>query len=156
MKKKVILVADDDPRDADTARKLLKEANVLNPVQSVCDGAEAIAYLEGSGKYADRSLYPYTSLLLLDLVMPQMSGLAVLRRIQSRPKSSLKAFGIIVMTYLGNNEGIKQAYALGAHSFLIKPLALVDLVNLLHGLKGIRLEPAEGGRYVNFEAAAIP
>ena len=155
MKRKIILVADDDPRDVATVMRLLKEARVVNPVQSVSDGAEAIAYLEGSGQYVDRNLYPCPALVLLDLMMPQRSGLAVLRWIQGRPKASHTAFGIIVMTYMGNNEGIKEAYSLGAHSFLMKPVLLVDLVNLLNGLKGIRLESGDGGRYLDFDAAAI-
>lgn len=155
MKRKVILVVDDDARDVETVRRLLKEAKVLNQIESVPDGAEAIAYLQRGGKFADRSLYPPPALLFLDLVMPQRSGLSVLRWIKDRPKSSLPAFGIIAMTYVGNTEGIQQAYSLGAHSFLMKPLVLEELANLLNGLKGIRLEPSENGRFVDFDAASI-
>jgi hypothetical protein len=61
--KEAVLIDKDDSKDAETVWKLFKEAKVLSRVQIVCDGAAAIAYLEGSGKYADRSLFPYAVLL---------------------------------------------------------------------------------------------
>ncbi len=155
MRGKVILVGEDDPEDVANIKRVLKGANFVNPVHFVSDGTETIAYLAGRGKYADRNLYLYPALLLLDLVMPQRSGLEVLSWIHNRPEPEHKALGIVVMTAMGNIEEIQCAYSLGAHSFLIKPLLLEDFVNLLNGLKGIRLETDDRGHPVDFNPREI-
>ncbi|MBI4657814.1 MAG: hypothetical protein HY735_03005 [Verrucomicrobia bacterium] len=75
MMRKVILIADDDPDDQEAIKRVLVKANVLNPVHCVSDGAEAISYLGGEGRYGDRTEYPHPAVLLLDLAMPSKTGL---------------------------------------------------------------------------------
>ena len=74
-----VLLAEDDPDDVFLIRRALRENNTPNELQVVPNGEEAIGYLAGTGKYADRQAYPFPSLFLLDLKMPVMDGLAVLR-----------------------------------------------------------------------------
>lgn len=147
----MILIADDDPADVELTKHVIRKANVLNEVHSVRDGAEAIAYLSGDGIYRDRSRYPYPEILLLDLRMPKVSGMEVLEWIRARPEH--REVGIIVLSALEYIREVTRAYQLGAHSFLVKPLRLEEFLNLLSGLKGIRLKPEGEGRYLDFDTS---
>jgi CheY-like chemotaxis protein len=91
---------------------------VLCNVHAVRDGEEAIAYLKGEGKYANRVEYPIPSLVLLDLKMPQKGGLEVLRWIRALP--TLYRLPVLVLTISNQIADINRAYALGANSFINK------------------------------------
>src|SRR6267142_2285920 len=81
-----ILLAEDDENDVLIMRRAFKKANIINPLNLVCDGEEAINYLQGTGDYADRAKYPFPALLLLDLKMPKKSGFDVLEFIKTHPQ----------------------------------------------------------------------
>jgi CheY-like chemotaxis protein len=149
MKSRVILIAEDDPSDREAIERALRKANIVNEMRSVHDGAQTIAYLQGEGIYADRTNYPYPELLLLDLRMPRVSGLDVLGWI--RAHSQHHELGVIVLTGEEDIRELNRAYALGANSFLTKPLLMEELLNLLTRHQGIRLEPFEEGRHLNFD-----
>jgi CheY-like chemotaxis protein len=151
MNRKVILVAEDTPAHAEAIKRVLEEAGVSNPLHFVADGKEAIAYLDGTGRYSDRTRYPLPTLFLLDLVMPHKSGLEVLEWMRSHSDPQYKAIGKVVMTGMGNIEEVRRAYQHGAHSFLIKPLRTEDFVNLFQGLNGLRLNCDETGQHLDFE-----
>ncbi len=89
-------------------------------MQLVRDGAEAVAYLKGEGKFSNRSEYPLPELMLLDLKMPRMDGFAVLRWM--RAQRGLSSIRVIVLTSCENIRDVNLAYKLGANSFLVKPL----------------------------------
>ena len=148
VKRKTILVSDDNPDDIRLLKRVFKTARVLNPLQVVQDGNEVIAYLMGTGKYSNREAFPFPVLLLLDLRMPGKSGLEVLAWLQKQPSEI--ALSVVVLTIVSDTRVIKQAYDLGADSFLIKPLIAEDLINLLCGLRTIYVESTAEGHYLEF------
>src|SRR2546430_1258148 len=123
-----ILIADDLEDDVFLIRRSLQKANVANPLQVVRDGAEAIAYLEGSGKFVNRNKYPLPGLLLLDLKMPRTDGFEVLRWVRQQP--GLKALRVIVLTSSEDIRDVNQAYECGANSFLVKPMDFENSVEI--------------------------
>jgi len=126
----VILLADDNENDRFLLRRAFQRLGVANPVREVKSGAEVMAYLEGEGLYSDRTEYPFPSILLLDLHMPDGDGFQVLNRI--RNKLVAGGFLIIVLSRLDEIKNINRAYALGAHSFLSKPGNETELQDLIH------------------------
>jgi CheY-like chemotaxis protein len=116
---RVILVVEDDPDDLFFLRKALVDAKVSNPMQVAGAGEEAVAYLGGSGKYADRDKYPWPTLVLLDLKLPRKPGLGVLRWMQ---KSGIKGAPVVVFTSSSSPEDVRAAYDAGAASYVVKPL----------------------------------
>src|SRR5688572_12723268 len=115
----VILLADDDPNDRFLLRRAFHRLGIQNPLFEVCDGAEAIQFLSGEGRYADREAYPFPGILLLDLQMPRVSGLEVLEWVRS--KLTIPGLLIIVLSRSDELRQVNRAYALGANSFLTKP-----------------------------------
>jgi CheY-like chemotaxis protein len=140
---RTILIADDDLLDIDALCRVLKSARIQNPISVVRDGVETIAYLEGVGPFGDRSRFPYPALLFLDLRMPKISGVEVLEMLQENPLH--RELGIVVFTAVGNVNEIRQAYQLGASSFLVKPVCADDFFNVIKWLKGVDLVPTAGG-----------
>ena len=131
---KSVLVAEDNEDHVIFIRRAFEHAGFLNPMRFVQDGAEAIAYLNGDGKYADRKEYPVPGLLLLDLKVPNKNGFEVMEWI--RTQSSLRPLRIVVLTTSDRDFGVQHAYHLGAASFLVKPLDFRDFVQLGAALKG--------------------
>ena len=129
-----ILVAEDNDDHIVFIKRAFKQAGFLNPVQVVGDGAKAISYLNGDGKYADRTNYPLPGLLLLDLKMPNKNGFEVMEWI--RAQASLRYLKIVVLTTTDRVFDVQRAYELGASSFLVKPLDFHDFVQLGPTLKG--------------------
>jgi len=129
-----ILLAEDNEDHVTLIRRAFVQARLLNPVQAVPDGLEAIAYLTGEGKYADRKQYPMPALLLLDLKMPNKDGFEVLEWLRHQPE--LRHLRVVVLTTSDRIFDVQRAYELGAHSFLTKPLDLRDFVLLGPAIKG--------------------
>ena len=129
---RLILLAEDDDNDVLLVQSALREAGVLTPVHVVRDGDEAILYLTGVGKYANRAEYPLPSLLLLDLKMPCKNGFEVLQWIRSEP--NLRALRVIVLTGSTHLHDLNKAYQFGANSFLVKPSDFKDLIDLFKPL----------------------
>ena len=126
----VILLVEDSPDDVFLFLDLIKSIRVCNLIMQVHDGDEAIAYLKGEGKFTDRNSYPMPSVLFLDLRMPKVNGFEVLRWIKTQPQ--LKQLLIIILTHHHEVRTVNEAYTLGAHSFLIKPLNPKELSNLIN------------------------
>jgi CheY-like chemotaxis protein len=129
-----ILLAEDNEDHVLLIKRAFAKANLLNPLQVVNDGQEAIAYLAGEGIYADRSLYPFPGLLLLDLKMPNRDGFDVLKWL--RHERRLPQLRIVVLTTSDRVFDMQRAYELGAHSFLTKPVDFRDFVQLGPAIKG--------------------
>ncbi len=100
---------------------------------SVCDGAEAIDYLAGKGRFADRREFPLPDLMLLDLKMPRRDGFDVLTWIRTQP--AFRALRVIVLTGYPDSHAIEQAYELGAASFLQKPVDFVEFPHLIQSMQ---------------------
>ncbi len=128
-----VLLAEDDLNDVLLTRRAFATARLANPLIVVRDGEEAVAYLKGERRYADRRRYPLPILLLLDLNMPKVNGFEVLEWLRQQP--SLLRLPVAVMTSSDSDPHVTRAYELGADSYLIKPPdaeALLALVQRLH------------------------
>jgi CheY-like chemotaxis protein len=124
----VILCADDDPDD----RLLLRDAARacgLGTVVFVEDGEEALAYLRGEGRFADRDSAPVPSIVLLDLNMPRKDGREALREI--RADARLRQIPVVVLTTSSAPTDIDGMYAIGASSYVVKPLSFDGLIGVL-------------------------
>lgn len=126
----VILLVEDQEDDVFLIRKAFEKARVPNPIHVVSDGEEAVSYLLGVGKYANREEYPLPDLILLDLKMPRMSGFDVLNWRRRQP--GLNKIPVIVLTSSDQIWEVNRAYALGANSFLVKPGDFQDYTRLAH------------------------
>jgi CheY-like chemotaxis protein len=129
-----VLLAEDDPDDVLLTQIAFERARLANPLQVVRDGAEAIEYFKGEGKYGDRMRYPLPILLLLDLKMPKANGFHVLEWLRSTPL--FRKLPVAVMTSSEDDPHVERAYRLGADSYLIKPpnaQTLLALVQRIHG-----------------------
>ena len=130
----VIMVVDDRDDDLVLIRKAFLRARVLNPIVSINSGDEAILYLKGEGKYANRDEYPLPDLLLLDLKMPKTDGFDVLQWV--RTQRGLSSLRVVVLTSSDQIKDVNRAYELGANSFITKPVSpeqFTDVANALNG-----------------------
>ena len=112
-----VLLVEDEPDYALLVQESLQDANDPNVVHVVRSGEEAIAYLSGEGKFADRAVYPFPSLILLDLRMPGVGGYGVLRWLHAHPELSLY---VVVLSSIQSPKEIDVAYELGARFFWAK------------------------------------
>ena len=124
-----VLVVEDDPYDLKLILRAIEKAGILNPVQTVEDGAAAIDYLAGVSPYDDRRDVPLPVLMLLDLKLPKKNGFEVLEWLRAQPK--LKRLPVVLLTSSAETSDINKAYDLGASSYLVKPVGTKALVNLL-------------------------
>ena len=115
-----ILLAEDEPSDADLCMRALKRKKVANHVVWVKDGAEALDFLFARGPYAHRSGVGPPRLLLLDIKMPKVNGFEVLRQI--RADARLAALPVVIMTSSSEERDIAEGYHLGANSYVPKPV----------------------------------
>ena len=130
----VILLAEDNETDVLFLRRAFEKVHLINPLHVVGDGEEAIAYLSGEGKYANRAEYPLPALLLLDLKMPHKNGLEVLQWIRAQP--SLRCLRVVVLTTSELYRDVNKAYELGANSYLVKPVEFENFVRISQMLQG--------------------
>ena len=129
---KTILQVEDDPNDVFFLKRALKIAGVDNPVQVVNDGREAIEYLKGAGRFADRQQFPLPGLVFLDLKLPHVMGLEVLKWIRQESGLSLV---VVLLTASAEEADIASAYRLGANGFLVKPSEAGKLVEMAKAIK---------------------
>jgi two-component system response regulator len=133
---KTILLVDDDANDVFLLRHAMKKAGLTNPMQVVSDGQEAIDYLKGAGKFADRETFPVPILLLMDLKLPYVMGLDVLRWIRTQPGMPLI---VVMLTASAEGSDIAEAYQLGANAFLTKPSEANKLEDMVKAIKAFWL-----------------
>ncbi|SNS34368.1 Response regulator receiver domain-containing protein [Noviherbaspirillum humi] len=124
-----VMLVEDNPDDVLLTRRAVRKAGLRISLSVVGDGDDAVAYLEGSGAYADRGTFPLPALILLDLKLPKRSGLDVLQWIRAR--QALATTPVIVLTSSTEEEDIEQAYRRGANSYLQKPVAFGELARML-------------------------
>ena len=120
MEPKIILLVEDNPDDEELTRRALKDANIANELIVVGSGIEALDYLFGTGAYADRDLSRLPQLILLDLKLPYLSGLQVLERLRTDPRTKL--IPVVILTSSTEEEDVLASYQLGANSYVRKPV----------------------------------
>jgi CheY-like chemotaxis protein len=133
-----ILLVEDEPNDVFLIQYAFEQAGIAKPLHTAEHGQQAIDYLAGNGKYADRSRFPFPCIVLLDLKMPGVSGLDVLRWIKE--KSDLGWLPVIVFTSSKDDKDVHEAYRLGARSYLVKPLTVDDRLEVAKAIKAYWLE----------------
>jgi CheY-like chemotaxis protein len=114
-----VLLIEDEKTDVILISEAFERAGVQNPILSVSHGDEALALLEGVGEYKDRTKYPLPAFILLDLKIPGMHGLQLLKWIRSR--KDLRVIPVVILTNSADPTDIKSAYEAGANSYLLKP-----------------------------------
>jgi CheY-like chemotaxis protein len=141
---KRILLVDDSPRDTELALDALAQHNLANEVIALHDGAEALDYLFRRGPFADRA-NGQPAVVLLDLKMPKVDGLEVLRQIKSDPQ--LKTIPVVVLTSSREESDLVKSYQLGVNAYIVKPVQFhefVEAVKLLGAFWAIVNEPPPG------------
>jgi len=129
---KPILQVEDDPNDVFLLQHAMAIAGVTNPIQVATDGQQAIDYLSGAGKYADREQFPFPCLVLMDLKLPHVTGLNVLKWIRQQPGPALV---VVMLTASAEDADIAAAYRLGANAFLTKPAEANKLEEMAKAIK---------------------
>lgn len=127
-----ILLVEDNPNDAELALRALKKNNLANNVVVVSDGEEALDFVFARGKYAHRQIENGPRVILLDLKLPKVDGLEVLRLIKADPRT--KAIPVIVLTSSKEDKDIVESYKVGVNSYILKP---VDFDKFVEAVKDI-------------------
>ncbi len=120
MRDKVFLLVEDSPIDVALTQRAFKKANILNEIVVARDGAEALDYLFGMGDYAGRGTRKTPAAVLLDLKLPKVNGLEVLRRIRADDRTRL--LPVVILTSSSEEQDLVSGYRLGANSYVRKPV----------------------------------
>jgi len=115
-----IILVEDNPHDAELTLRALKKRGLANNVQVLQDGAEALDFVFCKDKYSNREMCKLPKLILLDLKLPKVDGLEVLRRIKNDPRT--KAIPIVILTSSQEEPDIVESYQLGVNSYIVKPV----------------------------------
>jgi len=129
-----ILLVEDNPNDVELTLRALKKNNLTNKVHVVKDGAEALEYIFATGAYASRDSNNNPKVILLDLKLPKVDGLEVLRQIKSNERT--KMIPVVVLTSSKEERDLVESYKLGANSFITKP---VDFESFVKAVKELGL-----------------
>ena len=125
----IILLVEDNQMDVILTLDAFKEAKLKNTINVAKNGEEALDYLFGQGKYADRNLYPMPNLILLDLKMPGIDGFEVLRKIKST--NNLRRIPVIILTSSKEERDRTLSYDNGANSYLMKPVSFEGFIEVV-------------------------
>jgi two-component system response regulator len=120
MNQKPILLVEDNPDDVELTLRAFKKNNILNEVMVAKDGAEALDYLFGTGVYAGRDLSVMPQVILLDLQLPKVDGLEVLKRLRADERTKL--LPVVILTSSREEKDLINGYKLGANSYIRKPV----------------------------------
>jgi CheY-like chemotaxis protein len=122
----VILLVEDNPDDAELTLRAFRKSKILNEIVVVSDGVEALDYLLGTGAHAGRNAKSKPEVVLLDLKLPKIGGLEVLRRM--RAEEQTRRIPVVVLTSSNEERDILSSYDLGANSFVRKPVDFAQFV----------------------------
>jgi CheY-like chemotaxis protein len=129
---KIILLVEDNPDDEKLALRALKKNNILNEVVVARDGVEALDYLFGTGAFADRDTSVMPQLVLLDLKLPRLGGLEVLRRLRAHAPTRL--LPVVILTTSQEEQDLMDGYALGCNSYIRKPVEFAQFTEAVRQL----------------------
>lgn len=139
-----IVIVDDVREDALLAQRVIEHCGIRNPVHVFYKGSDCIRFFEGHPPDGNRTL---PCLVLLDMVMAPMTGLDVLRELRQRPESTGSLF--VMLSGMMDLKTIHAGYQLGAQTFLVKPLAADDMMQMLRAIPTVHLQPVEGGHIIS-------
>jgi two-component system response regulator len=127
---KIILLVEDSPDDVTLTLRAFKRSHLMNPIEVARDGIEALDFLFGRGAHASRANAPLPTLVILDLKLPKLDGLGVLKAIRADPFTQF--LPVVILTSSKEEQDLISGYALGANSYVRKP---VDFVEFLDAVK---------------------
>lgn len=129
MNHKMILLVEDNPDDEALTLRALKKSNIANEIFVVRDGAEALDYLFGTGPYTGRDPLDLPQVTLLDLKLPKVDGLEVLRRIRADPRTRM--LPVVILTSSKEDQDLISAYSIGVNSYVRKPVDFNQFVEAI-------------------------
>lgn len=124
-----ILLVEDNPTDAELCIRALKKHNLANKLVWVKDGEEALDFIFAGGKYADRKMENKPKVMLLDLRLPKVDGMEVLRRVKSDERTRI--IPVVVLTSSKEDRDITESYKLGVNSYISKPVEWGEFVRVI-------------------------
>lgn len=124
-----ILLIEDNPRDVEMTLRALKKNRITNNIKVVNDGAEALDFLFNKGKFSDMEIPNRPRIILLDLKLPKVDGIEVLRTIKNDPQ--LKVIPTIILTSSREERDIVESYRLGVNSYIVKPVEFDTFVEAI-------------------------
>lgn len=133
MRDKIILLVEDNPDDELLTLRALRKNNVLNEVVVARDGVEALDYLFGTGRYSGRDTAVMPQLILLDLKLPKIDGLEVLKRLRADERTRL--LPVVILTSSREEQDMLDGYGFGANSYVRKPVNFEQFVRAVEQLK---------------------
>ena len=132
MQKRMLLLVEDNPDDEALTLRALKQNKISNEVVVARDGAEALDFLFCTGAYANRDLHVLPEVVLLDLKLPKIDGLEVLRRLRADERTRL--LPVVILTSSGEEQDLVNGYRLGANSYIRKPVDFDQFVEAVRNL----------------------
>ncbi len=132
MKPKTILLVEDNPSDVDLTRRALQKARIQNELVVAEDGEEALDYLFGTGVFAGRDTSVLPAVTLLDLNLPKIRGLEVLRRIRADART--RRLPVVILTSSREEHDLAEGYDLGVNSYIRKPVDFVQFAQAIEHL----------------------
>ncbi len=149
MKEAKILLVEDNRMDVELTLDAFKEAHFGNTIQVCTDGEEALDYLSGKGRFADREQYPLPDLILLDLNLPKVNGHEVLSEIKAKPL--LKRIPVVVLTSSKDEGDRARSYDSGVNSYLVKPVSFDGFLKVVKEVAEywlvLNVAPPQGEEY---------
>ena len=132
MREKIILLVEDNPDDEELTIRSLRKANMVNEIVVARDGREALDYMFCEGQFSGRDPLIMPAMVLLDLKLPKLSGLEVLRQIKANSRT--KIVPVVVLTSSSEDEDMLNSYQSGANSYVRKPVAFGDFADAVSQL----------------------
>ncbi len=124
---KIIMLVEDNPDDEELTLRALRKANIANEVFVARDGTEALDFLFGTGRHAGLKTLPLPAVVLLDLKLPKLNGIDVLKRMRADPRTQL--IPVVVLTSSSEDEDMLKSYQSGANSYVRKPVEFSSFAN---------------------------
>jgi len=142
MSKKIILLVEDNRDDEELALMAFEQSGIVSEVVVVRDGAEALDYVFGAGKHANRALSEMPTVILLDLKLPKIDGLEVLRRLRAHEQT--RFLPVVILTTSKEEQDLINSYSLGCNSYVRKPVDFTEFISTARqlGLYWLRLNEA--------------
>ncbi len=128
-----ILLIEDNPEEAELAIRSLKKSNLANSLVHIDDGAEALDYIFSRGKYTGNTTQSRPKLILLDLNLPKVGGLEILKQVKSDERT--KMIPIVVLTSSQEQRDVIESYKLGVNSYIVKPVNFASFSQAIADLK---------------------
>ena len=127
-----ILLIEDNPGDAEMTIRALRKHNIANKVTHLKDGAEGLDFIFGTGEYAGRNIDNKPKVILLDLKMPKVDGIEVLRKVKADERT--KTIPVVVLTSSQEDPDVRSCYELGVNSYIVKPVGFENFAKAISEL----------------------